>query len=61
MNQFLIEVYIETNLFLFFFRPFTGFPIDMFANVEPTFYPAVWFETTTELPEDLASQLRLLE
>ena len=43
------------------FRPFTGFPIEMFESVEPTFYPAVWFETTTELPEDLASQLRMLE
>ena len=43
------------------FRPFTGFPIHMFENTEPTFYPAVWFETTTELPDDLASQLRLLE
>ena len=43
------------------FRPFTGFPIHMFEDTEPTFYPAVWFETTTELPDDLASQLRLLE
>ena len=43
------------------FRPFTGFPIKMFADSTPTFFPAVWFETTTELPEDLASQLRLLE
>ena len=46
---------------LIFSRPFTGFPIKMFANSTPTFYPAVWFETSTELPEDLASQLRLLE
>ena len=30
------------------FRPFTGFPIHMFEDVEPTFYPAIWLETVTK-------------
>jgi len=55
-----LEVAIRMQINILY-RPFTGFEIDMFANSTPTFFPAVWFETTTELPEDLASQLRLLE
>ena len=35
-------------------RPFFGFPIEMFANTTPTFYPAVWFETITKQPEDFS-------
>jgi len=55
-----LEVAIRMQINILY-RPFTGFPIHMFEDTEPTFYPAVWFETTTELPDDLASQLRLLE
>jgi len=35
--------------------------VTMLQNVTPTFYPAVWFEVTTELPADMAGQLRMLE
>lgn len=43
------------------YRPMAGFPIDMFANVKPTFFPAVWFETTTVLPYSLATQMQMLQ
>merc|ERR1711970_88320 len=35
--------------------------IKMFEKFTPTFYPAVWFEVTTELPDDMAGQLRFLD
>ena len=35
--------------------------IKMFEKITPTFYPAVWFEVTTELPDDMAGQLRFLD
>ena len=35
--------------------------VTMLENVTATFYPAVWFEVTTELPADMAGQLRMLE
>jgi len=40
-------------------RPLPHVPL--LENVEPTFYPAVWFEVLTELPHDMVMQLRLLE
>ena len=55
-----LEVAIRLQINILY-RPFTGFEIDLFKDVPPTFYPAVWFETTTEMPEDMAKQLRLLE
>jgi len=55
-----LEVAIRLQINILY-RPFTGYEIDLFKDVPPTFYPAVWFETTTEMPEDMARQLRLLE
>ena len=40
-------------------RPLPHVPL--MENVEPTFYPAVWFEVLTDLPHDMVMQLRLLE
>jgi CD36 family len=34
--------------------------IDILQGIPTMFYPMIWFETTTELPEDMAAQLRLL-
>ena len=34
--------------------------IQILEDIPTMFYPMIWFETTTELTEDLASQLRLL-
>jgi hypothetical protein len=34
--------------------------IEILEDIPTMFYPMIWFETTTELPEDLAFQLRLL-
>jgi len=48
-----LEIAIRTQINVLY-RPFTGFPIDMFANTTPTFYPAIWFETITEQPEDFS-------
>lgn len=35
--------------------------VSMTTGVPTTVYPAVWFEVTTELPGDLAAQLRFLQ
>ena len=32
----------------------------MFDNLEPTFYPLIWFETTLTLDEEMASDVKLL-
>jgi CD36 family len=31
--------------------------IDILEDVPTMFYPMIWFETTTELPDDMAAQL----
>merc|ERR1712215_50889 len=35
--------------------------VQMLEDVPPTFYPTIWFEVTSELPDDMAAQLRLLQ
>ena len=42
------------------YRPITKW-IDFLEGLEPTYYPAVWFEVKSELPEDMRSQLKMLE
>jgi len=54
-----LEVAIRMQINILY-RPLTHW-VEMFENVPPTFYPAVWFEVTTELPEDMAGQLRFLD
>jgi hypothetical protein len=34
--------------------------IEILKDAPTMFFPMIWFETTTELPADLAAQLRLL-
>ena len=34
--------------------------IDILQDIPTMFFPMIWFETTTELPDDMAAQLRLL-
>ena len=53
-----VAIRIQINIL---YRPFVGFPIDLFADRQPIFFPAVWFETVTVMPYDLASQLQLLQ
>ena len=53
-----LEVAIRMQINVLF-RPLPHVPL--MENVEPTFYPAVWFEVLTELPHDMVMQLRLLE
>ena len=42
------------------YRPITKW-IDFLEGHAPTYYPAVWFEVKSELPDDLVSQLKMLE
>lgn len=44
-----LAIRVQINIL---YRPFTGFEIDLFEDVAPTFYPAIWFETVVSLPED---------
>merc|ERR1711993_82333 len=53
-----LEVAIRMQINVLF-RPLPHVPLML--NVEPTFYPAVWFEVLTELPHDMVMQLRLLQ
>jgi len=55
-----LEVAIRLQINVLY-RPFVGCPVEMFADVEPTFYPAIWFETATTLPDDLASDMKMLK
>ena len=42
------------------YRPITKW-IAFLEGLEPTYYPAVWFEVKSELPDDMRSQLKMLE
>merc|ERR1712080_19308 len=55
-----LEVAIRLQINVLY-RPFDGCPVDIFANVPPTFYPAIWFETHTMLTDDMAGDLKMLE
>lgn len=50
-----LEIGIRTQINVLI-RPFFGFPIEMFADTTPTFYPAIWIETITKQPEDFSPQ-----
>jgi len=54
-----LEVAIRMQINILY-RPLTKY-VEMLAHVPPTFYPAVWFEVTTELPPGMAGQLHMLD
>jgi len=55
-----LEVAIRLQINVLY-RPFDGCPVEIFENVPPTFYPAIWFETHTVLADDMAGDLKMLE
>ena len=50
-----LAIRVQINIL---YRPFTGYEIDLFKDVAPTFYPAIWFETVVSLPEPLAEDIK---
>ena len=54
-----LEVAIRMQINVLY-RPLTRW-VDILADAPPMFYPAVWFEVTTELPPHMAGQLNMLD
>jgi len=54
-----LEVAIRMQINVLY-RPITEY-VPLLWGREPVFYPAVWFEVISELPDDMANQLRMLE